>query len=83
MQQVNFFYIVITAMLALLGFFSVRFYMMVDEVRKDVKSILIGNGTRDEKLTNVEKKVDDIEITLKDHGEKLNRLELDVANLKQ
>lgn len=39
--------------IAIIGFFSIRFYFMVDEIRKDVKNLLISearNSTRLEKL---------------------------------
>lgn len=75
-------WIFIVIALGLISFFSVRFYMTVDEVRKDVKSLLIDSAIRKEKIEQIESDVESIKERLHKHGNVLQNHEMSLNILK-
>ena len=64
-----------------ISFFLVRFYYLVDEMRKDVKQLLIRESAKNQAMQDIKEDLEDIKSTVHDHDKKLNRLEIDLAKL--
>mgnify|MGYP001183548493 FL=1 len=67
--------IAITIMIGIIGFFLVRFFYVVDEIRKDVKALLIKGAAWNEALMNVKKELGIIEDKLIDVEHRMSELE--------
>ncbi len=75
-------YAFIAGIVSVIAFFLVRFYYLVDELRKDVKQLLIQEAGRGNAIENIKEDVKDIKATVHEHDKKLNHLELEVAKLQ-
>jgi len=69
MEASSILYLFITVCLAVISFFLVRFYQLVDEIRKDVKDLLLKRAAADEiskglfeDVTDLQKRVRDLEL---------------------
>lgn len=79
----NFLYWFITGGLGCITFFLVRFYYLVDEIRKDVKGLLIKESSRDEILKNLEGDVKEINRNLHEHEHDIIELKIEIQKLKR
>lgn len=61
MEAGNILYLFITVLLAVISFFLVRFFFVVDEIRKDVKDLLVRKAAADEITKGIADDVDDLE----------------------
>jgi serine phosphatase RsbU (regulator of sigma subunit) len=68
--------------LALLGFFLVRFWFLVDEIRKDVKKVLIDEAARNQLVRSLKEDVDEFKIKQQAYEKKLNYLERELQRKK-
>jgi len=62
--------------IGLIGFFLVRFYYLVDEIRKDIKEILIDRATSNQIIFGHEKDITEIRVVTNDHDHRINKLEI-------
>ena len=67
--------IMLTFAIGIIGFFLVRFFFVVDEIRKDVKALLIKGAAWNEALLNVKKELGIIEDKLIDVEHRMSELE--------
>jgi hypothetical protein len=67
--------IFLMAGVGLIGFFLVRFYYLVDEIRKDVKTILIDAAVSKEVVSHIEEDVKWIKREVHDHEKRIGQLE--------
>ena len=67
--------VMFTISVGIIGFFLVRFFYVADEIRKDVKSLLIKGAAWNESLQNVKKELVDIESKLNDVEHRMSDLE--------
>ena len=75
-------YIIVPLLLGFNGFFLIRFWFLVDEIRKDVKDFLIHDTLKTGKIENIETTVTDIKKTVHSHDKKLSQLEIELIKLK-
>jgi len=75
-------YIFFAAMSALLGFFLIRFWFSVDEIRKDVKSLLITQAKRNEMIENIKEDIDELKENQLSLQRKMNHMEIEIQKLK-
>jgi hypothetical protein len=75
----NLVYFVLTVLLSVIAFFLVRFFYLMDEIRKDVKQVLISNASRDAMIQEFKTDIQEIRRTVHDHGRKLNTLEIEIS----
>ena len=61
--------------IGIIGFFLIRFFYVVDEIRKDVKALLIKGAAWNESLLNVKKELGVIESKLNDVEHRMSDLE--------
>jgi len=61
--------------IGIIGFFLIRFFYVVDEIRKDVKALLIKGAAWNESLMNVKKELGVIESKLEDVEHRMTDLE--------
>jgi hypothetical protein len=76
-------YLFVTAILSLLGFFLLRFYYLVDEIRKDVKEMLINEAKREAIVSNIKEDVDEFKLRQQEYEKKLNFLGRELERLKK
>jgi hypothetical protein len=76
-------YYFLTACLSVITFFLIRFYYLVDELRKDIKDLLINESSRTTALENMKDDLIDVKQTVHDHDKKLNSLELQIAKIQK
>ena len=67
--------VMFTISVGIIGFFLVRFFYVVDEIRKDVKALLIKGAAWNESLMNVKKELGVIESKLEDVEHRMTDLE--------
>ena len=67
--------VALTITIGIIGFFIVRFFYVVDEIRKDVKALLIKGAAWNESLLNVKKELGAIENKLNDVEHRMSDLE--------
>ena len=68
--------IFLVAGVGLIGFFLVRFYYLVDEIRKDVKEILIDRAASNQIILGHEKDITEIRAVTNTHESRINKLEI-------
>jgi len=68
--------------LALVSFFSLRFYLTVEEIRKDVKMLLIKSAQGEEKIKQLQEDVDDIKKTVHEQGNLIQKHEFQLSIIK-
>lgn len=73
----------ISACLSAIAFFLIRFYYLVDEIRKDVKGMLISEARKDAILNTMQNDITDIKDEQHEQNEKLRKLELEIEKLKK
>lgn len=74
-------YAFITGAVSVIAFFLVRFYYLVEELRKDVKQLLINESARKVAIENIKDDIEDIRRTVHEHDGQLNRLRIDISKL--
>ena len=67
--------VALTLTIGVISFFLVRFFYVVDEIRKDVKALLIKGAAWNESLLNVKKELGVIESKLEDVEHRMTDLE--------
>ena len=67
---------------ALVGFFLIRFWYLVDEIRKDIKQVLVNGATRDQQISDIKKEVDELQIDQKEIKRDVESVQKDVIKLK-
>lgn len=79
----NVLYYFLTGTCMMISFFLIRFYFLVDEIRKDVKNILINEGVRNNKLDNMRDDIEDIKKERHEIVERLQHLEMEIQRIKK
>lgn len=82
MKEVDTIGVIITGLLTLNGFFLIRFWYLVDEMRRDIKHFLQREAAKNEKLENISENVTDIKQTVNSHDKRLNHLEIEIIKLQ-
>lgn len=67
----------------LLGFFLVRFWYLVDEIRKDVKELLIKNAARGQQIKTITEDVEEFKERQQEYDKKLNYLQREIERIKK
>lgn len=67
--------------IGIIGFFLARFYYLVDEIRKDVKDILIEGGANKISVDNIKKDISEIKGDVHDIDKRVKHLEV-INNVK-
>lgn len=83
MTQTTIPYWFVLMVMGLLTFFLVRFYYMVDEIRKDVKSMLVSEAENALAIEGLKEKIKEIKDSMKDQQEKLNDLDREIGRMKK
>lgn len=60
-------------LLAIVGFFLLQFYQLVQSIKKDLTELLVNNAKRDQQLENLEGRVDDVETEVKEIKIKISK----------
>lgn len=76
-------YIFVTAATGLLTFFLIRFWYLVDEIRKDLKSVLIQEAKREQIVFNLKEDIVEYKVRQQEHEKKVNFLQREIERLKQ
>jgi hypothetical protein len=82
MKPMDAMYFFLTAGVSVIAFFLVRFYYLVDEMRRDVKQLLIQESAKNEAMKNMRSDIEEIKDTINHHSKQLSHLELELAKIK-
>lgn len=69
--------------ISVLAFFFVRFYYLVDEIRKDVKDILIEDAARKQIIETMREDIHEFKLRQQDFEKKLNFLQREIERIKR
>lgn len=69
-------------MVAFIGFFLVRFWQLVDEMRKDIKQVLTNGAVRDQRINETKEELDEVKDDIKDIKKEVEGVQKDVIQLK-
>jgi len=83
MSPQNFLYWFITGGLGCITFFLIRFYYLVDEIRKDVKNLLIKESSCDQILKNLEKEITQVNKNIHEHEHDIVELRIEIQKFKK
>jgi hypothetical protein len=78
----NGYQIFMSIILSAIGFMLVRFYFLFDEVRKDVKAMLINSASRDQAIRNINNDIAEIKRTTHEQEKRLRNVEIQVNQIK-
>jgi DNA repair ATPase RecN len=79
-EAIPYWFVVIA--MGILAFFLIRFWYTVDEIRKDVKSMLIAQSEHKETINAIKERIREIRAIQRDHKEEIAELDKDVDKLK-
>jgi hypothetical protein len=68
---------------AIIGFFLIKFWSLVDEIRKDIKALSTSSAVRDEKIKNTLDDVEDLKIDVREIKIDLSEIKKDIIILKE
>ena len=74
--------ILFTIILGIIGFFLVKFYNTVEDIKKGVNEILINSAMRDENIKDIKNDIHEITLQLVDKERRLREAELQIATIK-
>jgi hypothetical protein len=69
----------LSLVLGLVGFFLVKFYNSVEELKKGMNDILIYNAGREVNISDIKKDIHEIKLTHIDHDKRLREIEIKLA----
>jgi hypothetical protein len=76
LETVSYWFVVIT--FSLLGFLLIRFYFLVDEIRKDVKVMMVQDAVRSQLIENIKEDVMEFKVRMQEYEKKLNYLQREI-----
>ncbi len=79
-QSIPYWFVVLS--MGVLTFFLIRFWYTVDEIRKDVKAMLIAASENKEAISAIREQIREIRQVQRDHKDELKILDKDVDKLK-
>ncbi len=82
MTELNSPYWFVLIAMGLLGFFLIRFWYSVDEIRKDVKAMLIAQTENKEAINAIKERLRELRLTQFEHKNEIKQLDEDVDKLK-
>jgi hypothetical protein len=68
--------VIIGILTGVTGFFLVRFWLLVDEIRKDVKEVLVRGAVRDEAMSNLKSELNGVKTDI-------HHMQLDIKKLER
>lgn len=79
-QNIPYWFVIL--IISLLGFFLIRFWFLVDEIRKDVKQVLIAEAERKQLVTNIKEDIDEFKKWLNELQKTTNYHQREIERLK-
>ena len=74
--------ILLTIILGIIGFFLMKFYNTVEDIKKGVNEILINSAMRDENIKDIKNDIHEITLQLVSMERRLREAELQIATIK-
>jgi DNA repair ATPase RecN len=69
--------------MGILTFFLIRFWYTVDEIRKDVKEMLVEQAENKEAISSIKERLREMRSTQREHKNEIDQLDEDVDKLKK
>lgn len=79
-QNIPYWFVIL--IISLLGFFLIRFWFLVDEIRKDVKQVLIAEAERKQLVSNIKEDIDEFKKWLNELQKTTNYHQREIERLK-
>lgn len=73
----------VVIVICFLGFLLVRFWFLVDELRKDIKALLIKDAARDAQLRSLTSDNEEYYSRLNEHDKKINFQQREIRRLQE